>query len=317
MKRKGGGFVGGPRRVGALLRQGDPTVTANVAHMTESNAERLSPVILGPSPSHAERARTLVALQRQGTLCTLLAPHLRSAPPRGHDEGSQAPTTAEAPPEADALAGFPYGSIVNFALASDGSPIFLLSTLAEHTRNFTSDPRASLFVHEGGGGSGDVLALGRVTLLGVVARTDDPDARPRYLARHPEAAYYADFKDFAFYCLRVQGIRYIGGFGRMSWTSVDAFAKATADPTTAFAASVISHMNEDHADSLVRLCRHQAGLADTTAAELRAVDRLGFEMNAITPRGPRFVRLGFAAPVETPEQTRAAFVALVNEARNA
>lgn len=284
--------------------------------MAESNAERLSPVIIGPSLSHAERARTLVALQGQGTLCTLLAPHLRSAPPRGHDDGPQSPATADASPETDPLAGFPYGSVVNYALASDGSPIILTSTLAEHTRNFTEDPRASLFVNEGGGG-GDVLALGRVTLLCVVERTDDPDARARYLARHPDAAYYADFKDFAFYLLKVQGIRYIGGFGRMSWTSADAFATAIADPTTVFAASVISHMNQDHADSLVLLCRHQAGLADTTAAVLKAVDRLGFEMSAATPAGPRFVRLGFPVPVDTPEQTRAAFVAMVKEARSA
>lgn len=283
--------------------------------MSESNAERLSPVILGASPSHAERARTLVALQRQGTLCTLLAPHLRAAPARGHDES--APTVAaEASDAPDPMAGFPYGSVVNYALDAEGAPILLTSALAEHTRNFIADPRASLFVNETSSGV-DVLALGRVTLLGEIARTDDPDARARYLERHPDAAYYADFKDFAFYRLNVQAIRYIGGFGRMSWTPPDAYAKTQADPTAAFASGVITHMNDDHADSLVLLCRHQAGLPETTAAELKAVDRLGFEMSAVTPRGPRFVRLGFPAPVTTPNETRVAFVTMVKEARQA
>ena len=282
--------------------------------MSETSAERLSPVILGASPTHTERARTLVAMQRQGTLCTLLAPNLRTPPRAGHDTPATATASTEVHDPTDPMAGFPYGSVVSYALSDDGSPILLTSALAEHTRNFSADSRASLFVGETGR-DGDVLALGRVTLLGVVERATDSDDRARYLDRHPEAAYYADFKDFAFYRLQVKAVRYIGGFGRMSWTPIEDWGCARPDPTAAFAPGVITHMNDDHADSLVLLCRHHAGLSETTEARMQGFDRLGFEMQAVTPQGPRFVRLGFPQPVETPEATRATFIEMVKEAR--
>ena len=70
-----------------------------------------------PTPTHAERARTLVAQISTGTLCTLALE-----------------------PE-----GYPYGSFVTVAF-DNGNPIFLISGLAEHTKNLEGDPRASLLV---------------------------------------------------------------------------------------------------------------------------------------------------------------------------
>src|SRR6266478_3218355 len=72
-----------------------------------------------PTPTHAERARTLVSRLSTGTLCTLaLEP-----------------------------AGYPYGSFVTVAF-DEGNPVFLISALAEHTRNLERDERASLLVAE-------------------------------------------------------------------------------------------------------------------------------------------------------------------------
>ena len=73
------------------------------------------------TPTHAERARTLIAQISTGTLCTLALD-----------------------PE-----GYPYGSFVTVAF-ENGDPIFLISGLAEHTKNLERDPRASLLVAEGG-----------------------------------------------------------------------------------------------------------------------------------------------------------------------
>ena len=70
-----------------------------------------------PTPTHAERARTLVAQLGTGTLCTV----------------------SQHPP------GYPYGSFVTFGL-DDGAPVFLISALAEHTKNLEEDPRGSLLV---------------------------------------------------------------------------------------------------------------------------------------------------------------------------
>ncbi len=240
-----------------------------------------------PTPTHAERARTLVAQMTTGTLCTLAAEP----------------------------AGYPYGSFVTVAF-DDGNPVFLVSTMAEHTRNLQRDPRASLLVAERG--STDPLANGRVTLLGPCTQVgaDDGSARTAFLAAHPNAAYYADFGDFAFWKLRVESIRYIGGYGRMSWLDAAQWRGAEPDPLAPSAAGVIAHMNDDHADAMLTYCKAFSKATDITAASMTGVDRYGFEMSAVTAEGPRPVRLAFADPVSTPEEVRAALVAMLKDARS-
>ena len=98
-----------------------------------------------PEPSHAERARTLVAAQSRGALSTI----------------------AVDPP------GMPFGSVVTYGLDGDARPCFFVSTLAEHTRNLDADPRASLLVVEDTPAGADPLASGRVTLLGVATEVTD------------------------------------------------------------------------------------------------------------------------------------------------
>ena len=239
-----------------------------------------------PTPTHAERARTLVAQIKTGTLCTVAAE-----------------------PE-----GYPYGSFVTVAFDA-GNPVFLVSNLAEHTRNLQRDPRASLLVAEGG--SEDPLANGRVTLLGPCTQVegDTDSVRTAFLATHPNAAYYVDFGDFAFWKLTVESIRYIGGYGRMSWVEAPDWHAAEADPLSAAAAGVISHMNGDHADAMVLYCKAFSKATDISAARMTGVDRYGFEMSAETSEGPRPVRLAFPAAVATPEEARTALVGMLKDAR--
>jgi len=240
-----------------------------------------------PTPTHAERARTLVAQISTGTLCTLALE-----------------------PE-----GYPYGSFVTVAF-DNGDPVFLISGLAEHTKNLERDSRASLLVAERG--ADDPLANGRVTLLGPCTPVDDDDgsARAAFLHVHPNAAYYADFRDFAFWKLRVSAIRYIGGYGRMSWINLGEWQAAEPDPLAPAAASTMAHMNNDHADALVLYCKAFSNATQITSATMTGVDRYGFEMSAKTPEGPRPIRLAFAKPVSTPEEVRAALVAMAKDARS-
>ena len=240
-----------------------------------------------PTPTHAERARTLVAQVSTGTLCTLAI-------------------------EPD---GYPYGSFVTVAFES-GNPIFLISGLAEHTRNLERDPRASLLVAEDV--AADPLANGRVTMLGPCKRVDGDggSARAAFFVAHPNARYYADFRDFAFWKLHVDSVRYIGGYGRMSWMSKAEWQAAEPDPLGPSAAGTIAHMNADHADALVLYCKAFSKATDITAASMTGVDRYGFEMSAKTNEGPRPVRLAFAKPVSTPEEARAALIAMLKDARD-
>lgn len=239
------------------------------------------------TPSHAERARTLVASRTTGTLATL------AREPEGH----------------------PYASFVTFALDDGGRPVFLVSELAEHTRNLRGDGRASLLVAEDT--EPDPLANGRVTLLGACRPVEDGDARARdaFLATHPDAAYYADFRDFAFWRLEVESLRYIGGYGRMSWITAEDWSAARPDPLAPHATRIVAHMNDDHRDAIALLCRAFSRAEPTGSVTMTGVDRYGFEMSVETADGPRPVRLAFPDEVATPDAAREALVAMVGEAR--
>ena len=192
-------------------------------------------------PTHAERARTLAAGASRGSLSTVAVDP----------------------------AGYPFGSVATYALDDRGNPLFFVSRMAEHTQNAGHDPRASLLVAEPVPDGTDPLAAGRVTLIGdmaEVAGDDRPAVRDRYLAANPASAYYIDFGDFVFFRLSVAAVRYVGGYGRMSWVDAADYAAAEADPLAgAPAAAIVEHMDADHAEALVLMCRHLVGLPETTA----------------------------------------------------
>jgi hypothetical protein len=136
------------------------------------------------------------------------------------------------------------------------------------------------------------------------------------LAAHPNSSYYADFRDFAFWKLHVNQVRYIGGYGRMSWIGKADWQAAEPDPLAPSAAGMIAHMNADHADAMVLYCQAFSKATEIASASMTGVDRYGFEMSAMTAKGPRPVRLAFGTPVSTPEDVRAALIALAKEARS-
>lgn len=114
----------------------------------------------------------------------------------------------------DGATGCPYASLITVATDATGAPIFLISTLARHTRNLVADPRASILI-DGTGDLADPLQGARVTLHGRAEKVSGEDVKQRFLSRHPEAAFYADFEDFAFWRLVIEGAHFIGGFGRI------------------------------------------------------------------------------------------------------
>ncbi|MBI4560801.1 MAG: DUF2470 domain-containing protein [Candidatus Rokubacteria bacterium] len=254
-------------------------------HHAAPEAAQLPPA---PEPTYAESARTLVYLGRTGMLSTLSAKH----------------------------PGHPFGSLMPYALDERGRPLFLMSTLAMHTQNLQVDRRASLFVIQPGW-TGDPLAAGRVTLVGEVCRlpeADGPEVREAYLSRHPNAAYWIDFKDFGFYRLEVADVYYVGGFAAMDWVSVEEYLAARPDPLADAAAAIIEHMNRDHPDALVTFARVLAG-ASADAASLVSVDRLGFKLRIKSGQGLHSARIAFPREVTTAEESRAVFVEMVCAAR--
>ncbi len=259
---------------------------------TSTEGNDATPAPAAPEPSHAERARTLVAGQSRGALSTI----------------------------AVEPAGTPFGSVVTYGIDPVGAPVFFVSTLAEHTRNLDADPRASLLVVEDTPGGADPLASGRATLLGTVAGVTDPadrsDARAAYLDANPNA-FYVDYGDFRCMRLTVTHIRYVGGFGRMSWVDGEAFAAALPDPLAAAAPTIIGHMNADHSEALVTLCHHFAVRPDVVKASMTAVDRYGFEVIGELGGDRRAaLRIGFPSEQTSADGVRAELIAMLETARS-
>lgn len=250
------------------------------------------PVIIGMEPSDAERARTLAAGRVQGTLGTVARE-----------------------PE-----GTPFVSVAPFGIGGDGAPILCISEMAEHTMNLRLDPRCSLLISEIVDEGADPLAAGRVTLLGTAAVVDDADreaAKAAHLAGNPHASYYVDFGDFHLWRVAVDSIRFVGGYGRMSWVSPELWAAAEADPVSGSASGAIAHLNDDHADSLLLIAQVTGGRTDATTATALGLDRYGLDLLATGPTGAGRVRVPWPTEVSTPAEIRSASVELVKAARAA
>ncbi|TWU58313.1 HugZ family pyridoxamine 5'-phosphate oxidase [Rubripirellula reticaptiva] len=112
----------------------------------------------------------------------------------------------------------PFVSLVTVAVTGPRSVAMLLSGLAVHTKNLMRNQAASLLLVSLGGESGDPLAGARVTLTGTVrklSREEDGEVRGVFLAKHPEAAMYADFGDFSFFVLDIDQAHLVAGFGKI------------------------------------------------------------------------------------------------------
>lgn len=215
-------------------------------------------------------------------------------------------------PGADA-APWPYGSLVLVAVDHDLSPILLVSTLAEHTKAMSADPRVAL-LFDGTSGLAQPLAGPRLSALGRAERSADPRLRARFLARHPDAETYARFGDFAIWRVAIERAHLVGGFGRIRWID-GALLGVDAGPSAALIgreADIVGHINADHADAIelcaARLLGRQGG-----GWRMTGIDRDGADLR----RGGEVARLEFETPVFDADQARAALVAAVRRARAA
>lgn len=209
----------------------------------------------------------------------------------------------------DAGDGWPYASLVLLAVDHDAAPLLLVSTLAEHTRNLQADSRAALLV-DGTAGLEEPLTGARATVVGRFVRDDDPERRARYLRRHPSAAGYAGFGDFAIWRMQVERAHLVAGFGRIHWVGAAAVLGEAGLPLAAQEADVVAHMNADHADAIQLYARGLLGL-DGDGWTLTGCDAEGVDLRL----GGRVARLPFGRPVRDAEAARAELVGLVERAR--
>jgi heme iron utilization protein len=215
--------------------------------------------------------------------------------------------------------GEPWASLITYGALEDGSPVLCLSQMAEHGRNVARDPRASVMI-TAPELPADPLAVGRVTLAGRCLRPADAretaTARAAHLAAVPAASVYVDFSDFALWILRVERVRWVGGYGRMDSASAEAFAAARADPVAGAAAGAIAHLNADHADALLTIARALGGYPDASAALCTGLDRYGIDLSLDTARGRAPTRVAWSAPLSQASALRSASVELTRRAQS-
>ena len=241
-----------------------------------------------PEPTPGTQARMLIRGLDRGTLATI-----------GHPGGK--------------AAGEPYASLVLVACMPDARPVLLISRLADHTRNIEADARVSL-LFDGTAGLAEPLTGARVSVQGRAIKATDDASRARYLARHPSAAMYAGFGDFAFYVIEPRAAHIVAGFGRIHWfdaaqlldTGGDAAALAAAE------AEIVEHMNADHAAAVQIYATRLLGRAGE-GWTLTGVDPEGADLR----RGGEIARLPFTRRVTDAEGARGELVRLVKQARAA
>lgn len=226
-------------------------------------------------------------------------PQARPAPdfdPVGVSKGLLRGIRAGALATLDAATGHPFASLVTVATDLDGAPLLLMSRLSAHTRNLEADPRASILLSQGG--KGDPLAHPRLTVVGEAARTTEPRARARFLARHPKAQLYVDFPDFSFWRLEVRAAHLNGGFARAADLPGEAVLTELegAEELIAAEEGAIAHMNEDHRDALslyaTRLARQPAADWRATGIDPDGIDLAAGDLTARVPFPRRIERAG-------------------------
>lgn len=207
--------------------------------------------------------------------------------------------------------GAPYASLVLVALDHAARPLLLISRLADHTKNLAADGRASL-LFDGTVGLAEPLTGPRVSVQGVLARTDDPAARARFVARHPGAQLYAGFTDFALWRMEPEAAHLVAGFGKIHWIGADALLLKVSDAAALQTAEpeIIAHMNADHADAVQLYATRLLGRRGEGWV-MTGVDPEGADLR----RGGEVARLAFDQPVHDAAQARAELVNLVKRAR--
>lgn len=207
--------------------------------------------------------------------------------------------------------GQPFAALATPATAPDLSPLLLLSSLSEHTRHLRADPRCALLVQGVADGPNPQTAP-RLTVTGLaspVPAAEDAALRARWLARHPYAAFYAGFGDFALWRIAIRGAQFVGGFARAArLRPADLLPDPAAVAAVATAADeIMAHCNADHPDAL-------AAIAGTPGAwRMTAVDVDGCDL----AHDETVRRVAWPAPVSGPEGIRAALIRLARAARSA
>ncbi|KAJ1291550.1 hypothetical protein BS78_02G323900 [Paspalum vaginatum] len=242
LRSRRGRFFASSQMAAPADAPGGSADTFEVIRAHQAKAARLSPV---------EEVRTILDRSVRGVLATHSQEH----------------------------AGYPSGSMVDFACDQDGSPILAVSSLASHSKNLSGNPKCSLLVAKDPEDRTDTV----ITVYGDAVPVSDEEkdsVRSAYLRRHPDA-FWVDFGDFSFLHIKPKAVRYVSGVATALLGSGEfgaaEYKEAKVDPISQFSTPITSHMNKDHADDTKLIVQHSTTVK-VDFAYMLDVDSLGFNV---------------------------------------
>ncbi len=218
--------------------------------------------------------------------------------------------------------GYPFGSIVPYDVDKEGRPVIYISTLAEHYKNLTVCPKASLTVLDPFGHRSP-QAHWRITLLCSFAEVNKKEQvayRESYLSRFPSAKSYGEAHDFFFFRGEVQGVRWIEGFGSMGWCSAQDYETESLDSLSYHSPGIVAHMNADHSDALEKYVRLYASecaplLSEKSSVVMTGISDSSLHLRIFAPNEERDLVLPLSQKISTPTEARKVLIEMLSDER--
>ena len=162
--------------------------------------------------------------------------------------------------------GYPFGSFVTFVSDLDRSILIYASNIAQHTINLKENSKSCLTLFKIDDDF-DKQNSSRMTLIGdlkTLPNEETESVKRRFEKFLPESKKYAAMHDFNFYRLHINQVRWIGGFGKIAWLNPENWEQYKPK-WFKNEASIIEHMNSDHANAIASALNAQYGLKDEKA----------------------------------------------------
>ncbi|WVZ66452.1 hypothetical protein U9M48_015664 [Paspalum notatum var. saurae] len=289
LRSRRGRFFASSQMAAPADAPGGSADTFEVIRAHQAKAARLSPV---------EEVRTILDRSVRGVLATHSQEH----------------------------AGYPSGSMVDFACDHDGSPILAVSSLASHSKNLYGNPKCSLLVAKDPEDRTDTV----ITVYGDAVPVSDEEkdsVRSAYLRRHPDA-FWVDFGDFSFLHIKPKAVRYVSGvatalLGSGEFSAAE-YKEAKVDPISQFSTPITSHMNKDHADDTKLIVQHsttvkandKCKLFQVDFAYMLDVDSFGFNVKAGFDGSVLKLRIPFPRQAQDRKDVKTLIVEMLQAARS-
>jgi hypothetical protein len=242
-----------------------------------------------PELTDAERARTIVAGSRMGTLSVSIGD----------------------PPA-------PIGFVVSYSLTETGEPVLVVRNGVARAGRIAVGVPASLTIAQTPLTASQSTSIGGVTILGKLV-TPESSTQAKLLREHgrtlPNDVIAVQRGAAKVYWVKPVTILLSGTYQDVVRLDMAQYMQAQADPLAAVAPGLASHLVGDQNDSLVLLCRAFGGQSGASSAQLVGLDQYGMDLMATVGKAKEPVRLAFNHPVSTADEVRRELATMVRGAR--